>query len=119
MFEYGQLRSFRFMSFHNFWLMREFEVHFQSGAKGLEIRVADPRRKSVHVGDVIVFNNRFHRRVIAIRRHSSFEEMLESEDSSRIVPGRSVEQILLGLRKIYGKKKEGFGVLVFELETVA
>ncbi len=100
-------------------LFKALEVHFQSCAKDLEIRVADPKRKRVRVGDVIVFNNRFHRRVIAISRYSSFEEMLKSEDSNRIVPGWSAEQILSGLRKIYNQNKERLGVLVFELETVA
>ena len=86
-----------------------------NGSKDLEIRVADSKRNEIRTGDDIVFNNQHRRRVVAIRRYSSFETMLLHEDSARILPGHSSGWILYALRGIYSPSAENLGVLVFEI----
>lgn len=87
------------------------------GSKDLEIRVADKRRARIVVGDTIIFNGILERVVIAIRRYTSFGEMLENEKLSRIHPTASSKEVITALRQFYPQKAESSGVLVFELAT--
>lgn len=93
----------------------------RSGAKQLEIRVNDEKRKRVQVDDVLVFDfgdQAYRRRVTDMRRYDSFEDAIIAEDPSRIMPGWSKESILTALQSIYTKEKELLGVLVFEMEIM-
>ena len=92
----------------------------KSGEKQLEIRVRDEKRARIREGDVLVFDfgdQEYRRKVTSIRHYDSFATMLSKEDTSRIMPGWTKEAILNGLRNIYSKEKESYGVLVFELGT--
>lgn len=79
--------------------------------------MADEKRLKIQVGDYIVFDNTYRRKVVSIRRYETFERMLDSEQIERIMPGKTKEEILAGLRNIYSPEKESLGVLVFGLGT--
>lgn len=102
---------------HQFGL-RPFMLPFiEIGRKSLEIRVADEKRKTVRRGDSITFNQQVTRKVMAIRSYSSFKEMLNSEDSEKIMPGWGPIEILAALKETYTPNQEELGVLVFELQV--
>lgn len=104
-------------------VIHQFEVKdymlpfIQNGRKSLEIRVADEKRKMVHSGDSITFNNTVTRKVVMVRGYLSFVDMLEQENPEKIMPGWGKDKILKGLRDIYPDTKENLGVLVFELQV--
>lgn len=92
--------------------------HIESGIKDLEIRLANQINLDIKIGDAIIFNDIYRIRVIDIRRYTNFEEMLNTENWTRIMPDWSKEEILKGLRGIYPPEKENLGVLVFELGVI-
>jgi ASC-1-like (ASCH) protein len=103
---------------HEWWVKRLVLTLFDQG-KELEIRVKARFFENVRPGDSIVFNQEVRRRVIAVRRYSSFEEMLGKEDVQKILPGRSALETLSLLRQIYPFERERRGVYVFELAREA
>lgn len=90
-----------------------------SQGKELEIRVKARFFEGVVPGDVVIFNQRVRRRVVAVRTYKSFEFMLKEEDPNRIFPGKSADETWKLLRGIYPPGRELRGVYVFELAKVA
>ncbi len=88
------------------------------GLKKLEIRTRIPRIDTIKVGDIIEFEQGLQRKVVAIYRYSSFDDVLDNHSSSEIFPGFNRDQILHGLRQIYTRDRELSGVIVFELGNI-
>ena len=97
------------------WRVKRPVLHLFNQGKELEIRVKARFFEDVRPGDSIVFNQEVRRRVIAVRRYSSFKEMLGNEDVQKILPGRSASETLILLQQIYPFEQERRGVYVFEL----
>ena len=90
----------------------------RTGAKSLEVRVAYDSVKKIKVGDTIAFlsrEDRLVRSVKAVRCYPNFNEMLDSEDHQKIVPGLSRSELASLLHEIYPPNKEAFGVIVLEV----
>ena len=81
--------------------------------KDLEVRPETRRTAQVKKGDTVIFNNHVRRRVNDIRIYPNFETVLRRENALRIVPGKTAEEILAGLRKMYPNNQRR--ILVFEL----
>lgn len=99
---------------HEWWVKQPVLRLFDRG-KELEIRVKARFFENVRPGHFIVFNREVRRKVVAIRRYRSFEEMLGREDVQRILPGSSADKTLTLLQMIYPPERECRGVFVFEL----
>ncbi len=106
------------MAIHHFRLLEFILPYIESGEKDLEVRVWDSKRKHINIGDTIVFDRRLHRRVKAIYRYDSFDEMLKVQRAERIMPGWNANRIRSGLSAIYPPEREALGVVVFELEVI-
>jgi len=101
---------------HRLWVKRFVLPFIDDGSKDLEVRVSSGALKKVQIGDIIIFNNTCRRRVKAIRKYPSFDEMINKEDSTRIFPRANQQQLLDGLRQIYGTRDRQHGVIVFKLK---
>lgn len=96
------------------WIKADILSYYRRG-KDLEIRVEDDYYKQVEIGDILIINRIFKRKVIAIRKYPDFKAMLEKEEAHRILPSHSKEAILWNLQQVYKPVAERKGVLVFEL----
>ena len=83
--------------------------------KDLEVRTGGRYINDIREQDVIVINGQIKRRVIAIRRYIDFDAMLTIEDSDRIYPKSDKQTIKHGLERIYTRRSDDQGVVVFEL----
>lgn len=99
---------------HYLKLWDRFIPHIANGSKDLDVRVGHKGLSKIKAGDRVVFAGIHTRTVIAIRRYSTFKDMLLAENPKRILPGASAETVLGGLRRIYPPQKETLGVIVIE-----
>ncbi len=102
---------------YNWRIKREYYRLINQGVKTLEVRVGYPDIKRVREGDTITFkdysNIKFE--VVRITHYEDFPEMLDSEDSSKAIPGVTKYKALEMYQKIYPEEKEALGIYVFEL----
>lgn len=105
------------MSNYNWRIKRDYYNLINKGTKTLEVRVGYPDIKKVRKGDTITFkdysNIKFE--VIRVTRYQDFPDMLDSEDSSKAIPGVTKYKALDMYQTIYPESKESLGVYVFEL----
>ncbi len=102
---------------------RKYLLMISSGKKDLEARLNYPSLRRIKVGDIVNFfweNISVIVKIIAIRKYDDFSGMINSEDSSRLVPGMSSKDALREYQKIYSQEKveENEGVIVFEVEVL-
>lgn len=102
---------------YNWKIKRKYYKLLLDGTKTLEVRVGYFDIKRVCEGDTITFSDysREKFKVVRITRYSDFPEMLDSEDSSKAIPGVTKYQALEIYQEIYPEEKEALGVYVFEL----
>jgi len=102
---------------YNWRIKRQYYDLINRGIKTLEVRVGYPDIKRVREGDTITFkdysNIKFE--VIRVTRYVDFPEMLDSEDSTKAIPGVNKYRALEMYQEIYTEEKEALGVYVFEL----
>jgi len=92
-----------------------------SGRKTIEVRVQYPNLRSLAAGDQVRFfcgTDNALTRVKHVAHYTSFEQMLDVEDSVQVNPDSTREQQLTNIRQIYGPEKEALGVLAIEFELV-
>lgn len=102
---------------HNWRIKRNYYNLIYKGIKTLEVRVGYPDIKRVHKGDTITFNDYSNIKfeVVRVTRYMDFPEMLDSEDSTKAIPGVTKYKALEMYQEIYPETKEALGVYVFEL----
>lgn len=102
---------------HNWRIKRNYYNLIYKGIKTLEVRVGYPDIKRVHKGDTITFNDYSNIKfeVVRVTRYMDFPEMLDSEDSTKAIPGVTKYKALEMYQEIYPEDKEALGVYVFEL----
>ena len=108
------------MKVHDLTIYDEALGWITDGRKTLDIRVGYHKIKTVAVGDELVLSSlgRWAKvRVTAIRRYSSFAQMVRHEDTEKIAPEMTSEQLVLELQHLLGKN-EHLGVYVFEIELI-
>jgi ASC-1-like (ASCH) protein len=91
----------------------------KGGQKTLEVRVGYDSIKTIKAGDRIRLMSRTEVivQVKNVRHYKTFDEMLEHEEASRIVPGLTRSESLKLLQEIYYPEREKLGVIVLELEV--
>ena len=92
-----------------------------SARKDIEVRVLYPKFRALGPGDLIRFSCEEETCLTKVGRvliYSSFEQLLDAEDSVRIDPDASRQQQLLNLRQIYGPEKEALGVLAIRVVLI-
>lgn len=97
---------------------QRFLDHIRSGRKTIEVRVGYSSIKTIQPGETIRFLSHQDSQIIRVnevRRYITFEEMLESEESQRIVPGSGKAAVLELLREIYPQDRERLGVIVLDI----
>lgn len=108
-------------------LMRKMRVkqgffdQIRSGKKTLEVRVGYDSIRTIQPGEKIELMTSTDQQVIkvnAVRRYFTFDEMLNGENPSAIVPGSSRSEVLSLLQRIYPSDKERLGVVVLEVHPV-
>lgn len=106
---------------YNWRIKRRYYNLINNGIKTLEVRVGYPDIKKVQKGDTITFkdysNIKFE--VVRVTRYEDFPDMLDSEDSSKAIPGVTKYKALDMYQEIYPEEKESLGVYVFELRKQA
>jgi ASC-1-like (ASCH) protein len=92
----------------------------KSGLKTLEVRLEDDKISKIKPGDIIKFMSsatEIRVRIKDVRRYQSLEELVANEDANKILPGRTVDQILsLPLAKIYTRSRQN--KIVLEIEAL-
>ncbi|CAL4993746.1 unnamed protein product [Urochloa decumbens] len=103
----------------------DFELHVQEPyftqlkavAKTVEGRLATGNYNRITQGSLLLFNKCLLLNVEAVRKYSSFSEMLQAEKISNVLPGiSSIEEGVKVYRKFYTEEKENsYGVLAFSV----
>lgn len=96
----------------------EYLEYVKKGTKTLEVRVMYPSIKKINTGDhlkMFDYNESLMTEVVSKRIYNSIEEMLEIEDSSKIIPGKSKNDLSVLFHQFYSTEKEDLGVVVFEI----
>ena len=93
---------------YNWRIKREYYNLINNGIKTLEVRVGYPDIKRVKKGDTITFkdysNIKFE--VVRVTRYKDFPDMLDTEDSSKAIPGVTKYKALEMYHEIYPEEKE-------------
>lgn len=89
--------------------------YLKQGLKSLDARRRSAYVRYVQVGDVLQFAADIMRQVAAIRFYPDFETMLENEDHTLILPGKTKDEVLAYLYRYY-QKEDPKEIVVFELE---
>jgi len=109
-------------------LMRTMRVknHFLDaivkGDKSLEVRVGYDNIKNIKIGERIKLASHSQEQIVRIkdiRIYQDFDEMINNERSSLIVPGKNKPQVLWLLRELYKSDREALGVYVLEMEPIS
>ena len=102
---------------HSLRLKKKYFDLIDEGKKTLEVRVGYSQIVKIHKGDTVTFDDYSKQvfDVVRVTRYNSFTEMLDTEDSQKIIPGETRYRALTMLQAIYPKNKEALGVYVFEL----
>ena len=101
---------------------RNFLDLIKKGEKSLEVRVGYDSITTIQPGERIKLASRTQTQVVRVRdvrRYRTFDEMLEAENPSHIVPGRKVNEVSQLLKEIYPPQKENLGVFVLDIKTEA
>lgn len=109
--------------------MSNIELHMRSnffdqvvaGQKTLIVRVNDSTVQGLQANDIVelkAHNRSRDVRILGIRTYHNFEDMLRSENSSRILPGANKQQTLALLRNMYPPDQERLGVYMLEVRLV-
>ncbi|CAM5458376.1 hypothetical protein STENM327S_08171 [Streptomyces tendae] len=106
---------------HHMHLLGQYYRQVEAGRKTSEVRVATPNRRAISVGETVVFHDRDTGReldVIAqrITPYPFFKDLLRSEDTSRINPDGSPDELLADLPSLYPPTKEALGVLALAFD---
>jgi ASC-1-like (ASCH) protein len=93
----------------------------KSGRKTLEARINYSNLRHIRSGDILTFKSgpeQVSRRVVQVRHYNTLQEMVKSEDLSRLLPGVLPDRVLAEYHKFYSDRKVAShnGVLVFELQ---
>ncbi|MFI2415693.1 ASCH domain-containing protein [Streptomyces sp. NPDC018947] len=102
-------------------LLGRYYRQVEAGRKTIEVRVATPQKRAIAAGDTVVFHDRDTGReldviVQRITPYHSFEDLLSSEDATRIDPDGPPEELLANLRSIYPPVKEALGALALAFD---
>jgi len=102
-------------------LTRDFFNLVRSGLKTLELRVAFPSFSRISFGDIVVFSSgrgeKISVKITSVRRYQTLEEILTSEDLTKLAPGMTVETARAAGRSLFKEsdiKKHGLLILGFE-----
>ncbi|MFF7733495.1 NUDIX domain-containing protein [Streptomyces sp. NPDC007984] len=106
---------------HHMHLLGRYYRQVEAGRKTIEVRVATPTKRTVAVGDTVVFHDRDTGReldviVQRITLYPSFKDLLRAEDTARINPDGPPDELLANLRDIYPPAKEALGVLALAFD---
>lgn len=93
----------------------------RSGEKSLELRVAFPSFSRIAVGDTLVFSSgedeELPVEVTGVRSYGSVEEVMQSEDLSKLAPGMQRNQMTRAANKIFRKEQvDQHGLLILEFK---
>lgn len=106
---------------HTFRIKRHYFNLIDCGDKTLEVRVGYPQILKVKEHDTITFEDYSKQPfdVVRVTRYDALDEMLDNENSQKIIPGVSKYKALEMLQEIYTEDKEALGVYIFELKKIA
>ncbi len=98
------------------WIKEQYLRHILAGDKTIEVRVAYPNIRRLKPGDAVRLNDKHPATIRRVARYRSFEELLQSEETTRIAPHLDRQALLSALRAIHPPEKEALGVVALELE---
>ena len=111
---------------HEMKLQGEYYNYILNGAKRIEIRLYDEKRRKVKLGDTIKFlkepnlKESFKAKVIGLLRYNTFEDMFKDFDISILADKSMTKNELLNvLEEFYSKdKQQEYGVLGIRIELI-
>ncbi|HEY0010528.1 MAG TPA: hypothetical protein VGB97_01275 [Candidatus Paceibacterota bacterium] len=95
------------------WVKSMLLADIERGDKDLEIRPAKGVFLKIKCGDRLVFNQRLHRTVVAVRRYESMVAAVIAEPAAHLWPGHRQQEVLAALADLYNPNDDAF--VVFEL----
>lgn len=84
--------------------------------KSVEVRVCYPSLKKLKTGNTILFNRKHPFKIKRISKYKNFRDLLENENPDKIHPGKTKEELLEELKRLYPPEKETLGVMAIEVE---
>ncbi len=93
-----------------------------SGKKNIEVRILKEKSEAIQIGDYIIFNNQDSEgkyvkvKVINKTIFASLDQLLDSYDINRMMPGYSREDFINLMNKIYGNELVDKKIVAFEFE---
>lgn len=100
------------------WVRPEHLGQILAGAKKVEVRAGYDNIRRLRAGDELRLNDQYRYRIVRMAHYSSFETMLDVEDSETIAPGLSGTELLTSCRQIYPPDREALGVVALEIEPL-
>lgn len=112
--------------------MKVYEMNLQpkyfdfikDGAKRIELRLYDEKRRSIQLRDIIEFaksdSEKFKAEVVGLLRHKSFADLFEDFDISILADSSMTKQELLEvLGEFYSEEKQAkFGVIGIRIKLI-
>ncbi len=97
----------------------------KEGSKTIEVRLNDQKRKTLEVGDYIIFSNtknneKLEKKIISLNNYDTFRQLFNSFDSILLgARGYNEEEYEKCMYSFYTKEQEQeYGVLAIELEPI-
>lgn len=103
----------------NLFVKKRFLDLILANKKSIEVRVCYPFLKTLKAGDRLFFNRQYPYKIKRISKYKNFRELLKNEDPDKIYPGKSKEELLKELKRLYPPKKETLGVMAIEIKAVS
>lgn len=105
------------------YLKENFFQDIVSGLKTLELRVAFHSFSDINVGDMIIFKSgkgeAIEVEITDVRKYTSLNEVMQTEDVSKLAPGMSDEQINKISKTIFSEADiKNYGLVLFEFKKV-
>lgn len=85
--------------------------------KSVEVRACYPSFKSLKIGETILFNRRYPFKIKRISKYKNFRELVENENPDKIYPGKTKNELLKELNRLYPPEKEALGVMAIKIEA--
>lgn len=98
------------------WIRDAYLAQILAGQKTIEVRVGYPNILRLRPGSPLRLNDAHPARVRRVAVYPDFAALVQAEDTARIAPGMTADELLAALRALYPPDKEALGAVALEIE---
>lgn len=98
------------------WIKDAYLAQILAGQKTIEVRVGYPNILRLRPGSPLRLNDVHPACVRRIAVYPDFAALVQAEDTARIAPGMTPDELLAALRALYPPDKEALGAVALEIE---